>query len=58
MSGGNFKFVQINMKDLLYYPHPTVLPAKSDSDVMFCYKVIKDLESINHLCKQKVKCTS
>ena len=31
-------------------PH-TVLPAKSDSDVMFfVYKVIRDLESIDHLC--------
>ena len=27
----------------------TVLSAKSDSDVMFCYKVIRDLESIGHL---------
>ena len=28
----------------------TVLPAKSDSDVMFVYKVICDLWSIDHLC--------
>ena len=28
----------------------TVLPTKSDSDVMFVYKVIRDLESIDHLC--------
>ena len=28
----------------------TVLPAKSDSDVMFCYKVIRNLESIYQLC--------
>ena len=28
----------------------TVMPAKSDSDVMFVYKVIRDLESIDHLC--------
>ena len=28
----------------------TVLPAKSDSDVMFVYKVIRDLESIYHMC--------
>ena len=28
----------------------TVLPAKSDSDFMFVYKVIRDLESIDHLC--------
>ena len=29
---------------------PTVMPDKSDSDVMFVYKVIKDLESRDHLC--------
>ena len=28
----------------------TVLSAKSDSDVMFCFKVIRDLEPIDHLC--------
>ena len=28
----------------------TVLPAKSSSDVMFVYKIIRDLESIVHLC--------
>ena len=28
----------------------TVLPAKSDSDFMFVYKVIRDLLSIYHLC--------
>ena len=28
---------------------PTDLPAKSDNDVMFCYKVIRDLESIGNL---------
>ena len=27
-----------------------VLPAKSDSDVMFVYKVIRDLQLIDHLC--------
>ena len=27
----------------------TVLPANSDSDVMFVYKVIRDLEPIDHL---------
>ena len=27
-----------------------VVPAKSDSDIMFVYKVIRDLESIDHLC--------
>ena len=26
-----------------------VVPAKSDSDIMFVYKVIRDLESIDHL---------
>ena len=30
--------------------HSTVLPAKSDSDVMFCLQCIGDLESIDHLC--------
>ena len=32
----------------------TVLPAQNDSDndsdVMFVYKIIRDLESIDHLC--------
>ena len=28
----------------------TVLPAKSDSDFMFCYQVVRNLESINYLC--------
>ena len=28
----------------------TVLPAKSDSDVVFFCLVIRDLESIDHLC--------
>ena len=28
----------------------TVLPAKSDSGLMFVYKVIRDLRSIDHLC--------
>ena len=27
-----------------------VVPAKSDSDIIFVYKVIRDLESIDHLC--------
>ena len=27
--------------------HPTVLPAKSDSDIMFAYKVIRDLLKID-----------
>ena len=33
-----------------YWGFSTVLPAKSDSDVMFVYKVARDLESIDHLC--------
>ena len=28
----------------------TVLPVKSDSDVMFVHDVIRDLQSIDHLC--------
>ena len=28
----------------------TVLPAKSDSDVLFVFEVIRDLESVDHLC--------
>ena len=27
-----------------------VLPAKIDNDFMFCYKVIRNLESIDYLC--------
>ena len=27
----------------------TAVPAKSDSDVTFCFKAIRDLESIDHL---------
>ena len=33
-----------------YFYKATVLPAKSDSDVIFCLQVITDLESIDHLC--------
>ena len=33
----------------------TVLPAKSDSDVLFVYKVIRDLESIDHLCINPIR---
>ena len=32
----------------------TVLPAKSDSDVMFCYQVIRNLESIDYLCSNPI----
>ena len=35
---------------MVYFLYTTVLPAKSDSDVMFVYKVFRDLESKNHLC--------
>ena len=35
--------------------HGTVVPAKSDSDVMFVYKVIRDLESIDHLCINPIR---
>ena len=28
----------------------TVVPAKSDSDIMFCLQVIRGLELIDHLC--------
>ena len=34
----------------IYLRLNTVLPAKSDSDVMFCLQVIRGLESIDHLC--------
>ena len=30
--------------------HVTVLPAKSDGDVMFSLHSFRDLESIHHLC--------
>ena len=33
----------------------TVLPAKSDSDVMFVYKVIRDLISKDHLCINPIR---
>ena len=33
----------------------TVVPAKSDSDVMFCNKVIRDLKSIYHLCINPIR---
>ena len=33
----------------------TVLTAKSDSDVMFVYKVIRDSESIDHLCINHIR---
>ena len=33
----------------------TVLPAKSDSDVMFVYKVSSDFESIGHFCINPIR---
>ena len=33
----------------------TALPAKSDSDVMFVYKAIRDLESIDHVCINPIR---
>ena len=33
----------------------TVLPTKSDSDVIFVYKIINDLESIDHLCINPIR---
>ena len=33
----------------------TVLLAKSDSEVMFVYKVIRDLQSIDHLCINPIR---
>ena len=33
----------------------TVLPAKRDSDVMFCSIVIRNLESIDHLCINPIR---
>ena len=37
-------------RDVTHIKYSTVLPAKSDSDVLFVYEVIRDLESIDHLC--------
>ena len=33
----------------------TVLPAKSDSDVMFCLQSYQDLESIDHVCISPIR---
>ena len=35
--------------------YSTVLAAKNDSDIMFVYTVIKDLESIDHLCINSIR---
>ena len=37
------------------FDHATVVPAKSDSDVMFVNNVIRDLESIDHLCINPIR---
>ena len=34
---------------------PTILPAKSDSDVMFCLQSYQGLESIDHLCINPIR---
>ena len=31
------------------------LPAKSDSDVMLCLQIIRDLQSIHHLCINPIR---
>ena len=33
----------------------TILPAKSDSDVMFCLQNIRDLELMDHLCINPIR---
>ena len=33
----------------------TVLPAQSDSDVMFCLQSYQDLELIDHLCINPIR---
>ena len=33
----------------------TVLPAKSDSDAMFCLQSYQDLESIDHMCINPIR---
>ena len=42
----------INILSIAYNVKPVaiVVPAKSDSDVMFCLQRIRDLGSIDHLC--------
>ena len=47
---------EINMRSILkdnviyYDTSPTVLPAKSDSDVMFCLQCYQGLIAIDRLC--------
>ena len=38
-----------------YLDRATVLSDKSDSDVMFCLQVIRDLESKDHLCINPIR---
>ena len=45
--GSHMMFILINIYS---YVPSTVLPTKSDSDAMFVYKVISDLESKDHVC--------
>ena len=43
----------LNEKNITNITHKvTVLPAKSDSEVMFCLQ--RDLESIDHLCISRI----
>ena len=35
--------------------YSTVLPAKSDSGIMFCLLGLQDLESIDHLCINPIR---
>ena len=50
--GGYSKGVILLSRDVFFYG--TVLPAKSDSDVKFCLQVIRDLQSIDHLCNNPI----
>ena len=49
-SGGNVRVCITFLQLIRNLCVNTVLPAKSDSDVLFVYEVIRDLESIDHLC--------
>ena len=40
-------------KEVMY--QRTVVPAKSDSDVMLCLQSYQDLESIDHLCINPIR---
>ena len=49
-----FPYNKVRFHDNVYnipLPVPaTVVPAKSDSDIMVCLQSYRDLESIDHLC--------